>query len=101
MRSITTTDLSEFGYREIEMARDLLDAWVENGLPDEFDYDEVKIMFNKNSGYVFLTNSQFQVCMLKDGRLDMWYTCPECGKEGFDEDLEEYGNECCKEYIGK
>ncbi|KKL53199.1 hypothetical protein LCGC14_2277870, partial [marine sediment metagenome] len=41
MNEITTTDLSKFGFREIAMARDLLVEWVERGLPDDFEQDEV------------------------------------------------------------
>ena len=85
--SITTTDLSDFGERERRLAEDLLRAWREQGLPGVFDYDEVSIMFNRESGCVFLTNSDFQAVMLNGEQLEIWYNCPYCGHEGFKEDM--------------
>ena len=87
----TTTNLADFGYREIKMARDLLDAWVNNGLPDDFSNDGVVLMMNMNSGNVFLTNNEFEVAMMADGKLESFYTSPYEGREGFfDELLDEY-----------
>jgi len=87
MQEITTTDLTRFGHRERKMAEDLLRAWREQGLPDDFHYDEVTIMFNTHSGYVFLTNADFQVAMLNGDKLESFYSDPETGEEGFREDL--------------
>ena len=84
MTDSTTTDLSKFGYRELSMARELLEAWEVQGLPKDFENDEVTIMFNLYSGNVFLTNSEFQVAMMCDGKLESFYSCPQCGNEGFD-----------------
>lgn len=83
-----TRDLSKFGYRELEMLRDLLTAMLENGLPDDF-YDEgVTAEFNPNSGYVFLTNAAGDVAMLTSGgTLESWYFTPYDGHEGFLDDL--------------
>ena len=97
--NITTTNLADFGIREIIMLRDLLDAWINKGLPDDFSGDEVYPMMNKNSGHVFLTNSEFEVCMDVDGVLCSFYSCPECGHEGFAEDMREDGGVCCHEYL--
>jgi len=36
MKDITTTDLSNFGPRERNMAEKLLRAWREQGLPEDF-----------------------------------------------------------------
>ncbi len=84
MADITTTDLSKFGYRERVIARELLEAWEVQGLPKDFEDDEVTIMFNTYSGNVFLTNSEFQVAMMCDGKLESFYSCLQCGNEGFD-----------------
>jgi hypothetical protein len=84
---MTTTDLTKLGYRERKMAEELLHAWNEAGLPEDFDDNEVTIMMNTNSGYVFLTNSDFQVAMMNGDNLEMFYTDPETGEEGFLEDL--------------
>lgn len=101
MRDITTTNLADFGTREIRMLRDLLTAWIEGGLPDDFSNDEVHPMMNKNSGNVFLTNSDFEVCMDVDGVLCSFYSCPECGHEGFAEEMREDGDACCVEYMSE
>lgn len=84
-----TENLGDFGFYEIEQLRDILDAWVTNGgLPEDFDDNGVKFAFNRNSGYVFLTNSDYQVAMLtSDGKLESWYYTPYSGHEGFYEDL--------------
>ncbi len=100
----TTTDLSKFGYRELEMLRDIMNAWLDKGLPEDFENNEVVPMFNMNSGNVFLTNSEYQVAMMNDGELQSFYSCPECGYEGFMADMEAveagYGAKaCCRSYV--
>ena len=83
-----TENLAEFGMREIVELRDILDAWVKNCLPDDFDGDGVRPAFNRNSGNVFLVNDEYQVCMVtSDGTLESWYNTPYSGYEGFYEDL--------------
>ena len=77
-----TTDLADFGTREIRMARDLLDAWLTHGLPDHFDHDDVTVMFNPQSGWVFLTNAESHVAVLEDGELFSFHTSPYGGYEG-------------------
>lgn len=87
----TTTNLAEFGFREIKMLRDILDAWVKDGLPRDFDQDEVQPMLNTNSGKVFLTNAEFQAAMMNGDKLESFYSSPYEGKEGFfDELLDKY-----------
>lgn len=84
---MTTTDLSKFGYRELDIAGDLLKA-IKNGLPDDFNDDGITVMMNQNSGNVFLTNKDMQVAMLgDDGKLYSWYFTPYNGLEGSYEDL--------------
>ena len=96
--SATTTDLSDFGYRELAMLEELLKAMREQGLPDDFYDDEVVPMFNRNSGNVFLTNSDYQVAMLNGDNLESWYFLSYYGNEGFlDELLDEYNNGNIKE----
>ena len=95
---VTTTDLSDFGYRELAMLEELLKAMREQGLPDDFYDDEVVPMFNRNSGNVFLTNSDYQVAMLNGDNLESWYFLSYHGNEGFlDELLDEYDNGYVKE----
>ena len=99
MNEITTTDFAKFGNRERAMAEDLLKAWREQGLPDNFSDDEVTIMMNTSSGNVFLTNSEYQAAMMNGDSLEMWLYCVECGNEGFGDDDIWENNTCCKEYI--
>lgn len=92
-----TTDISNFRNRERKVLIDLLTAWNEQGLPDDFYEEDVVPMFNRNSGYVFLTNSEYQICMMNDDKLEIWYTCSYCGHEGFAEDCkieDDHCNEC-------
>lgn len=86
----TTRDLTQFGIRERRLMIDLLQAWEDQGLPEDFEYDKVVVEFNSHSGYVFLTNSDYQVAMINNNtdRLESWYSCPICGHEGFLEDME-------------
>ena|SRR6185503_17832692 len=97
-QEITTTNLADFGGRERFMLIQLLQAWQNQGLPEDFYDDEVVPMLNRNSGNVFLTNSEYQVAMIDDNdKLAMWHTCSNCGHEGFYEDCQliDYGcNEC-------
>lgn len=90
---MTTTDLSLFGYREKQLLIELLKAEIEQGLPADFENDNITPMMNQNSGNVFLTNSNYQVTMINNGKLESFYTLPYGGAEGFAFDLiEEYKN---------
>ena len=97
MQDITTTDLSKFGCRELDMAGDLLKA-ISNGLPDDFDDEEITVMFNRNSGMVFLTNAEYQVAVLgDDGELVSFYSTPYEGLEGTFDDLKDQYNDMHEE----
>jgi hypothetical protein len=87
MNEITTTDFSRFGWRERKMAAQLLTTSCEQGFPEGFEDNEVQIMMNFNSGNVFFTNSEYQVCMMNGDDLEIWHTLPYSGEEGFAEDL--------------
>lgn len=84
-----TTNLADFGYRELKEAKEILEAWIDGkGLPEDFDDSGVVIAFNQDSGYVFLTNDEYQVAMVvDDGTLESWYTLTGTGEEGFFDDL--------------
>jgi hypothetical protein len=94
-----TTDISKFGHRELEMLRDIMNAWLDKGLPHDFTPVEVVPMFNMNSGCVFLTNEDHQVCMVEDDELQSFYSCPECGHEGFFHEMDNEGKQCCSDYV--
>jgi len=82
-----TTDFSKFGYRERKMTEKLLHAWNENGLPEGFENDDIRIVFNYDSGYVFLVNAKWQVAMMNGEELEIHYTDFETGEEGFKDEL--------------
>ncbi len=96
-QEITTTDLADFGSRERRMLEELLAAWRTQGLPEDFDQDQVQAMMNRNSGHVFLTNAECQCAMMNGDKLEIWHHCSNCGHEGFADDcqLNDDGcNEC-------
>ena len=84
---MTTTDISKFGGREREMLVELLNAWNEQGLPEDFYNDEVTPMMNTYSGNVFLTNSEYQVAMMNGDDLESFYYLSGTGREGFYDEL--------------
>lgn len=90
---MTTTNLADFGHRELKMVAELLTAMCEQGLPDDFYDCDVVPMMNKNSGNVFLTNSEYQVAMMNGDKLESWYYLSYHGNEGFlDELIIDYDN---------
>jgi hypothetical protein len=92
---------ASLAYHAWDRLRDLINAMMDHGLPDDFNNDEVHPMFNRNSGNVFLTNSDYQVAMMNGDKLESFYSCPECGEEGFVEDLRENGTTCCNDYLNE
>lgn len=88
MEETVTSDMSKFGSRERKLAEELLREWRLQGLPEDFYDDKVTIAMNLNSGFVFLTNEEYQVAMMHNGKLESFYSCFECGEEGFREELE-------------
>jgi hypothetical protein len=81
------------------MAAELLTASCNNGFPDDFNDDEVVLMMNMNSGNVFLTNSDYQVAMMNGDKLESFYSCPQCGHEGFKEDMAHDDGAECQRYL--
>lgn len=92
-----TQDLSEFGYIELKEAAKLLTAYCEQ--PPNYLEEKIHIEFNLDSGCVFLTDEDYNVGMMNDDDLDQWHNCPECGNEGFLENLLEEANPCCLEFL--
>lgn len=81
---MNTNDLSKLRYREIDMLADLLKAYANNStvLGDGVNWE-----FNPNSGNVFLVDEDYRVAMLNDdNKLAEWFSCPNCGHEGFQDD---------------
>jgi hypothetical protein len=81
-----TRDLSKFGYRELEMAGRLL-----SNLKDIDAGDGLTVEFNPNSGNVFLVDEDFRVWMMNGDKIEEFFSCSECGNEGFKEDFAKGG----------
>jgi len=95
-----TSDFSKFGWRERRMAATLLTASCDQGFPEDFNDDEVTICMNTGSGNVFLTNSDYQVAMMNGDKLESFYSCPECGHEGFKDEMQHNeDNPECQRYL--
>lgn len=79
--SIYTENLEDFGSRERKMASALLDK----PLPSAFADSGVKLAMNKNSGYVFLVNDDYQCAMINcdNDQLEIFHSTPHEGYEGF------------------
>lgn len=95
-----TRDLMDFGHREKEMASELLKALKSKNDKTRYLFDSVAIEFNPNSGNVFLVDEDFNVAMMNGENLEDFFSCPECGHEGFLEEMnhnEDDGN--CQEYL--
>lgn len=92
---IVTDDLSNFGYRELEDAKELLDK-VKHA---DFFSDGVKLWFNTHSGYVFLADEDYNVGMINPdtGEIERWVDCD--GEEGFLSDLKKSGSKSCKKFL--
>lgn len=85
-----TSDLADFGSRERKMAGELLRAMSENN-ETHFLGEGVRVFMNRNSGYVFLSDEDYNTAMMDGDTLRDFLTSPYEGKEGFfDELLEEY-----------
>lgn len=92
-----TRDLSRFGLIELEEASRLL-AKVK-----EIDAgDGLTLEFNPNSGNVFLTDEDCRVWLFdEDGEINEFFTCPDCGHEGFKPDFKgQKCKECRRIYKG-
>ena len=85
MNDPVTTNLADFGERELKQAINLLVAFCEQGLPYDFERDGMTVALNRNSGFVFLTNSEYQTAMINPDtrKLESFYFTPYDGHEGF------------------
>ena len=82
---VYTENLADFGSRE----RKLLGEILALPLPDGFYEKGVKPAMNRNSGYVFLVNEDYQTAMINcdTGNLEIFHSTPYEGREGFLSDL--------------
>lgn len=99
MEDIITSDLSKFGQRELAIAGELLSTL--NTVRDNSRLgDGIQVFMNRNSGYVFLSDEDYNVAIMSGHYLEDFHTCPNCGNESvasqFRNDFDDV--ECCKEY---
>ncbi len=66
----TSTDLRVFGFRELKIGAELLEAYCEN--PLDFLCDGVHLMMNTHSGYVLLTDEDYNVAMMNGDKLEQF-----------------------------
>ena len=84
-----TTDISKM---DLSGVTEMLTAFQQENTTPLFKamwYNEDTVpTLNEESGYCFLTNSDYQVSMMNEGKLSMFLNCSECGKEDFEQDWE-------------
>ena len=95
MQNVYTENMTEIMACSIERKEVLkiMQAWDEHGLPNDFGGDNVRFAYNRNSGCVFLVNDEYECAMMNGDVLEMFYTSPYDGHEGFiDELLQSYND---------
>ena len=113
MEEIVTSDLGRFGARERAIAGEILWAWNTHGLPADFEGPsegwEVRIMFNTQSGDVFLDNGEGCQTAVMEGRELVTFYCLGYGgiegtltelEEGFERDGENRHSEDVERFNG-
>jgi hypothetical protein len=99
MDNIVTNDLSEFGFRELKQAGELLSALKTDKDRTKFLGDGVQVFFNRSSGYVFLSDEDYNTAIINsEGILEDFINCPECGAEDLASDFKQLTSECCQEH---
>ena len=77
--------------REQEEALDLFNALRDGRITElaeqAFDCSSCDVYFNPNSGYVFLSDDDYNTVMLNDDKLDLFISTPYEGFEGFFDDV--------------
>lgn len=93
MDNIVTVDYSKFGYRELEIAGKLLALYAEGGV--DFLGDGLTVNFNTQSGYVFLSDEDYNVGVLNWDKtaIVQLFSCFECSYEGTQEDALDEGRD--------
>tara|TARA_R110002012_G_scaffold118071_2_gene266214 strand:- start:555 stop:926 length:372 start_codon:yes stop_codon:yes gene_type:complete len=88
-KNTLTTDISKMDLSEVTP---MLTAYQEDNTTPAFRamwcYDGTIPTLNQESGYCFLTNEEFQAAMIEPstGKLSMFISCPECGREDLERD---------------
>lgn len=92
---MNTRKFEDLGYVQLRELSEMILSMIEDGVPKDFYDDGVVWEFNPNSGNMFFTNDDYQVCMMNGGKLESFYWLSYDGHAGFAEDLKEnYENGC-------
>ena len=98
MHEVKELSFDGWGYREMDLAAKLLDKFSDR--PADCGLEEpISLGFNLDSGCVFLFDGDGNTAMLNGDKLERHYSCPECGTEGFADDLKTEGSACCRRYL--
>ncbi len=91
MNPVITADFSQFGIRELTFAQLLLKAYAERGA--DFLGCGLTVNFNTHSGYVFLSDEDYNVGVLDETEeyIVQFYSCPQCGYEGTQQEAVDNG----------
>jgi hypothetical protein len=88
-----------WGYRELDIAAKLLDKYSDRPTESGIEGD-LKLGLNTSSGCVFLFDDDGNTAAMNGDKLEPWYSCPECGHEGFKEDMAHVPEgDGCVEYL--
>ncbi len=95
--TVYEVNFENFGWREIEEAKTLLDLFFDDKFSGMFhdifekNDNNITIGFNDSSGYVWLQDENYNIAMEHNGKLDIFFNTPDTGEEGFYDDLSEAG----------
>lgn len=103
-----TSNWSDFGYREQEMARELWKLFMSDcDETERLTADGVTAMFNARSGFVFLLDAEYNPAVVTTNSageevLVDFLNCPECGYENNALDfMTDCDSECCVEFANE
>lgn len=89
MNDAITFDLSDFGYREIKEAIEILERMLREADNDIEEAKDLKLAFNRMTGFVFLIDGENNIYMInkETNRLEKFYVCDYCGAVGFKNEI--------------
>ena len=94
------TDLAKFGTSDLAEAGKLLTTLNTHQDDTKHLGDGVYVCLNTNSGFVFLSDEDYNVAMMSGHQLVDFHNCPNCGNEALAPYFrsEFADSECCQEY---
>lgn len=100
-QAYTEIDLSNYGFLELSQIAEILELYSSGNGIDDIE-PPIRLGYNGNSVTAFIIDSNENVFMPNDGKLEQWFNCGSCGKEGFKESF--YNSEKqynCKECLNQ